>query len=79
MPETTYLQAVRSMSARGWRVDESGGLGAGEAPQLLSAAASAAEQPGLTIGTLASETGWPEPMITELLEASADPRPRINR
>lgn len=77
MPETTYLQAVRSMSGRGWRVNEPGDLGTGEAPQLLSLAASAAEQAGLTIGALASETGWPEPMITELLRASTDPRPRI--
>lgn len=78
MPETTYLQALRYMSARGWRIDEPGDLGAGEAPQLLSLAASAAEQTGLTIRTLASETGWPEPMITEALSASTDPRPRIN-
>lgn len=77
MPETTYLQAVRYMSARGWRIDEPGDLGAGEAPQLLFLAASAAEQAGLTIAALASETGWPEPMITELLNASTDPRPRI--
>jgi Zn-dependent peptidase ImmA (M78 family)/transcriptional regulator with XRE-family HTH domain len=77
MPETTYLQAVRYMSARGWRVNEPGDLGVGEAPQLLSLAASAVKQAGLTIGTLASETGWPEPMITELLTASTDPRPRI--
>ena len=77
MPETTYLQALRYMSGRGWRINEPGDLGAGEAPQLLSLAASAAEQTGLTIGTLAYETGWPEPMITELLSASTDPRPRI--
>lgn len=78
MPENTYLQAVRYMSGRGWRVNEPGDLGAGEAPQLLSLAASAAEEAGLTIRTLASETGWPEPMITELLSASTDPRPRID-
>jgi Zn-dependent peptidase ImmA (M78 family) len=78
MAETTYLQSLRYMSARGWRVDEPGDLGAGEAPQLLSLAASAAEQTGLTIRTLASETGWPESMITEALSASTDPRPRIN-
>jgi Zn-dependent peptidase ImmA (M78 family)/transcriptional regulator with XRE-family HTH domain len=77
MPETTYLQAVRHMSGRGWRINEPGDLGAGEAPQLLSLAASAAEQAGLTISTLASETGWPEPMIIELLSASTDPRPQI--
>jgi Zn-dependent peptidase ImmA (M78 family) len=78
MPEATYIQALRYMSGRGWRVNEPGDLGAGEAPQLLSLAASAAEQAGLTIGALASETGWPEHMITEVLSASTDPRPRIN-
>jgi len=78
MPETSYQQAVRYMSGRGWRVNEPGDLGAGEAPRLLSLAASAASQAGLTIEALASETGWPEPMITEVLSASTDPRPRIN-
>ena len=78
MPEATYLQAVRYMSVRGWRVDEPGDLGPGEAPQLLSLAASAAEQTGLTTRTLASETGWPEAMITDALSASTDPRPRIS-
>lgn len=78
MSEATYLQALRYMSGRGWRVDEPGDLGAGEAPRLLSLAASAAQQAGLTIGALASETGWPEPMIAEVLSASMDPRPRIS-
>lgn len=77
MPEATYLQAVRYMSARGWRVHEPGDLGAGEAPQLLALGASAAKQAGLTIGTLASDIGWPQPMVTEVLSASTDPRPRI--
>ena len=78
MPEASYLQGVRYTSARGWRVHEPGDLGAGEAPRLLTLAASAAEQAGLTISTLASDTGWPQPMITEVLSASTDPRPQID-
>jgi len=77
MPEATYLQAIRYMSARGWRVNEPGDLGAGEAPRLLALAASAAEQAGVTVSTLSADTGWPQPMITEVLDASTDPRPRI--
>lgn len=78
MPEATYLQALRYMSGRGWRIDEPGDLGAGEAPRLLSLAASAAEQAGLTIEALTSQIGWPEPMVIEALSASTDPRPRIS-
>lgn len=78
MPEGTYQQAIRYMSARGWRVNEPGDLGPGEAPQILTRAASAAEHAGLSVSLLASGTGWPLPMVREVLSASADPRPQID-
>jgi Zn-dependent peptidase ImmA (M78 family)/DNA-binding XRE family transcriptional regulator len=74
MPETTYVQAIRYMSTRGWRTTEPGDLGTGEAPQLLALAAAAA---GLDTTALSADTGWPEPIIRDLLEASSDPRPKI--
>jgi Zn-dependent peptidase ImmA (M78 family) len=77
MPERTYAQAVRYMSTRGWRTSEPGDLGAGEAPQLLALAAAASSQSGVSIGTLSADTGWPEPIIRNLLAASSDPRPKI--
>ncbi len=78
MPESTYLQAVRYMSMRGWRTNEPGHLGAGEAPRLLSLAAAAAEQYGVTVSQLSAETGWPLPWVQEILAASSDPRPQLD-
>jgi Zn-dependent peptidase ImmA (M78 family)/transcriptional regulator with XRE-family HTH domain len=78
MPESTYLQAVRYMSMRGWRTNEPGHLGAGEAPRLLTLAAAAAEQDGVTISQLSAETGWPLPWVEDILAASSDPRPQLN-
>ena len=77
MPEATYLQAIRYMSMRGWRTTEPGDLGAGEAPQLLTLATTAARQSGVTIATLSAETGWPETIIAEVLTASSNPRPQL--
>jgi Zn-dependent peptidase ImmA (M78 family)/transcriptional regulator with XRE-family HTH domain len=77
MHETAYLQAIRYMSARGWRINEPGDLGAGEAPRMLCLAAAAAGQAGVTIGTLSAETGWPQSLIEGVLTASSDPRPKI--
>ena len=78
MPEATYVQAIRYMSARGWRTSEPGDLGAGEAPQLLALAATTARESGVTVSTLSAETGWPEPIIRDVLAASSDPRPRLS-
>jgi Zn-dependent peptidase ImmA (M78 family)/transcriptional regulator with XRE-family HTH domain len=77
MPEHTYVQAIRYMSTRGWRTSEPGDLGAGEAPQLLALAAAVTSQSGVSIGTLSTDTGWPEPIIRDLLAASSDPRPKL--
>ena len=77
MQENTYIQAIRYMSMRGWRTSEPGDLGAGEAPQLLALAAATAARSGVSISTLSAETGWPEPVIGEVLAASSDPRPRL--
>ena len=78
MPENTYQQAVRYMSMRGWRVNEPGNLGAGEAPQLLSLSAATAQQAGVTVSTLSAETGWPAPWIEDVLAASSDQRPQLS-
>lgn len=78
MPENTYQQAMRYMSMRGWRVNEPGNLGAGEAPQLLSLSAAAAQEAGVTVSTLSAETGWPAPWIEDVLAASSDQRPQLS-
>lgn len=74
MPEATYLQGMRIISARGWRTNEPGDLGAPESPRLLTLAASTAE---LGAGDLANETGWPAPVVAEILAESADNRPQL--
>lgn len=78
MPDGTYRQAVRYMSARGWRTNEPGTLGAPEAPRLLALAATAAERRGLTLSQLSAETGWPLAWVEDTLTASSDPRPRLD-
>jgi Zn-dependent peptidase ImmA (M78 family)/transcriptional regulator with XRE-family HTH domain len=75
MPEATYVQAVRTLSARGWRTEEPGTVLAVEAPVLLNAALAVAD---LTATEVARETGWPEARVVELLTESTDARPSVN-
>lgn len=74
MGEATYLQAMRTMSARGWRHDEPGKVSAVESPTLLSKAMSVAR---LTAPDVATATGWPVDMVAELIAESRDARPSI--
>lgn len=74
MDDATYTQAVKTMSARGWRTDEPGTVTSTESPALLSTALSVAK---LTISNVSDETGWPEPMIGALFGASTDGRPTV--
>lgn len=74
MGEATYAQAMRTMSARGWRHDEPGTVSAIESPTLLSKAMSVA---GLTAPDVATATGWPVEMVAELIAESRDARPSI--
>ena len=74
MGEATYVQAMRTMSARGWRHDEPGTVSAIESPTLLSKAMSIA---GLTAPDVAAATGWPVDMVAELIAESRDARPSI--
>ena len=75
MSDSTYAQAMRTVSTRGWRAEEPGDLGAPEAPRLLTLAVRAAE---VDSTTLATETGWPVTLIEEVLTASTDDRPSID-
>lgn len=72
--EATYVQGVRVMSSRGWNVDEPGTVLAAESPTMLSSSVSLTS---LTPADLSGETGWPEPMIVELLTESTDGRPSL--
>ena len=74
MGEAAYMQAMRTMSARGWRHDEPGTISAIESPALLSKAMSIA---GLTAPDVAAAIGWPVDMVAELISESRDVRPSI--
>ena len=75
MSEPTYVQAMRTMSSRGWRHDEPGTVSAVEAPTLLVKAMNLA---GLTPPDLAEATGWPVEMVAELIAESTDARPSLD-
>lgn len=74
MDDATYTQAVKTMSARGWRTDEPGTVTSTESPALLSIALTLAK---LTTSNISDETGWPEPMIASLFDASTDGRASV--
>lgn len=74
MPETTYVQALRTMNVRGWRKNEPGTVSAVEAPALLSAALSVTD---LTEADVSAATGWPEEMVSQLFAESTDARPSV--
>jgi Zn-dependent peptidase ImmA (M78 family)/transcriptional regulator with XRE-family HTH domain len=74
MSDATYVQGMRIISARGWRTNEPGDLGAPESPRLLTLAVSTAK---LAVEDLAKETGWPAELIAPILAESADSRPQL--
>lgn len=75
MSDSTYTQAMRTISTRGWRTEEPGDLGVPEAPRLLTLAVKIGR---VDSTTLATETGWPAALIDNVLTASADDRPPID-
>lgn len=75
MTDPVYAQAMRTASARGWRISEPGDLGVPESPRVLTLAISRA---GADIASLAAETGWPAPLIEEVVTASTDSRPALD-
>jgi Zn-dependent peptidase ImmA (M78 family)/DNA-binding XRE family transcriptional regulator len=75
MSDSTYAQAMRTISTRGWRTEEPGDLGTPEAPRFLALAVNAAK---IDSAALATETGWPAMLIEDVLNASIDSRPSID-
>jgi Zn-dependent peptidase ImmA (M78 family)/transcriptional regulator with XRE-family HTH domain len=77
MSERTYLQAWKTLSARGWRKHEPGDLGPPESPILLQRALEVATDAGLTLEALIQRSGLPEDDIRAILGHSNDSRPRV--
>lgn len=74
-----YVNAMKVMSARGWRKEEPGDdrLGSPESPALLESALTMAAGNGLTVEQWLDRSGMPVADSLKLLAATEDPRPRV--
>lgn len=77
MDPDTYTRAMKTISARGWRTQEPGDLGAPERPVLLAKALQVAEENGMTLDDLAEQHGLPVHDLRTILRPSLAPRPRV--
>lgn len=79
MPNHRYVNAMKTLSARGWRTREPGDekLGTLESPVLLRLALEQLAEIGIDLETLAREASLPLPDVRRLIELTRDPRPRI--
>ncbi len=77
MDPTAYTQAMKTMSARGWRKREPVDLGPAEKPVLLAKALDVAAAHGVTLADLAAEHGLPLHDLRRILQHSNDVRPRV--
>ena len=79
MPQHRYVNAMKVMSARGWRAREPGDekLGPLEAPVLLRRALDTLASTGVTLESLAQEASLPQADLVRLIEVTRDPRPRV--
>lgn len=79
MTEARYVQAMKQVSARGWRKDEPGDdqLGPPELPQLLEAAVGQLASRGTSLEELAMRQGLPLGHLNEILDESLDRRPTV--
>jgi Zn-dependent peptidase ImmA (M78 family) len=77
MSDTAYTQAMKTMSARGWRKREPVDLGPPERPVLLPRALEVAAAHGVTLEALAAENGLPLHDVRKILQHFLDPRPTV--
>jgi len=79
MNEHRYTNAVKAMSARGWRITEPGDdvLGALEQPVLIDRALHQLHSLGLDVDAIAAEAALPAADLHTLIRATRDPRPGI--
>ena len=77
LPEGAYVQALKTMSTRGWNRREPVRLTHAEAPVMLARAVQLLRQSEITFDQLAFEVGLPSGLVTEIIGASTDPRPEV--
>lgn len=77
--ELQYVNWLKGLSARGWRVDEPGDdqMGPPERSTLLERAVLHLEEKGLPLSELARSAGLPPEMLRMIVLASVDTRPRL--
>lgn len=77
MPEAAYVQALKTMSTRGWNRREPVQLATVEEPVLLSRAAELIADGSTTLDELAGGIGLPVELVIDIIGASSDPRPSV--
>jgi len=77
MSPTAYTQAMKTMSARGWRKREPVDLGPAERPVLLARALEVAAAHGVSLEDLVAEHGLPLHDVRKVLQHIVDPRPKV--
>jgi Zn-dependent peptidase ImmA (M78 family) len=77
MPEGAYVQALKTMSTRGWNRREPIRLPQAEMPVMFAQAVQLLNQSGTTVSQLADEVGLPLALVNEIVGASTDPRPVV--
>lgn len=77
MDENSYVRATKAMSARGWRIDEPGDLGAPESPVVLWRAVDLLFQEGFTLEEIADDTALPLDQVQRILDAAAPTRQEV--
>lgn len=79
MPHHRYVNAMKTLSARGWRTREPGDekLGVLESPVLLRLALEQLAESGIDLEALAREASLPAEDVSRVIELTRDPRPRI--
>ena len=78
MPDGTYVQALKTMSTRGWNRREPVRLSRHESPALLARGLDLAATEGHTLDEIAEELRLPSALVREIVGASVDPRPQLN-
>lgn len=78
--DQTYLNAIKTVAARKWRIDEPGDdeLGPPEVPQLLTRSVQALRADDLDVSDIAEQAALPTDIVEGLI-ASADTRRKLGR
>lgn len=77
--EPTYVQGMKTISARRWRDNEPGDLGPPEQPVLLQRAFDVlCEATGRSLADVLTDEGLPVDVLEEVLGANRDRRPRVD-